>query len=227
MSDPITILVVDDHGVLLRGLGLLLDAEADMHVVGQAQTEDVALEIAESQQPQIILLDITLQDSSGLDLIEKFKGCSPTSHIIMLTMHDNKQYMQKAMAKGARGFVLKKGIDQDLLYAVRAVMRGDVYVHPSLLADYIPTSPGKQTVNGQGSDSNEALLWANLSDREQEVLSLVAHGFTSKEIAHKCFLSEKTVATYRSRGMIKLDLTSRADLVSMVLKLGKMDNPTI
>ena len=221
MSEPTTILVVDDHGVLLRGLCLMLDAEKDMTVVGQAQTVDQALELAKSRQPALILLDITLQDSSGLDLIEKLQKLAPQTRIVMLTMHENKEYMQQAMARGARGFVLKKGIDQDLLYAVRSVMRGDIYIHPTLLSDYISTSTDPEQ-GAADNGNNDILLWATLSEREQEVLTLVARGFTSKEIADQCFLSEKTVATYRSRGMIKLAFSSRSELVQLVLNLGKL-----
>jgi two-component system response regulator NreC len=225
MTETTKILVVDDHGVLLRGLCLLLDAEEDMSVVGQAQTADLALQQAKSLQPDLILLDITLQSTSGLDIIEQLQEQVPQTRVVMLTMHENKEYMRQAMSKGARGFVLKKGIDQDLLYAVRSVMRGDVYVHPSVLSDYIPASAEQRDDMEEESD-NDCLLWQTLSEREQEVLVLVARGFTSKEIAEQCFLSEKTVATYRSRGMIKLGFSRRAELVQLALSLGKLQATT-
>ena len=211
-------MVVDDHVMLLHGLCLLLNAEPDIEVVAQAENGEEALALAQSCTPDIILLDITLQKMSGLDLIKQLLSRVPESRIIMLTMHDNVEYLQKALQRGAKGFVLKKGLEEDLLYAIRSVMRGEVYIHPSLLKSYIPNS-GKTTPTAKDDDVNS---WSGLSDREQEILIHVARGYTSKEIAEKCLLSEKTVATYRSRGMSKLGLEKRSQLVRLVMRLGKM-----
>jgi len=219
MKDKITrIMVVDDHVMLLHGLCLLLNAEADLEVVAQASDADEALQKAQTCSPDIVLLDITLQRTSGLDLIEGLLARVPQTRIIMLTMHDNPQYMQKALQRGAKGFVLKKGLEEDLLYAIHSVMRDEVYVHPSLLKTYIPDS-GKSEIPDA---DRERARWEDLSDREQEVLALVARGYTSKEIGEHCLLSEKTVATYRSRGMAKLDIEKRSELVRLAMRLGKM-----
>ncbi len=211
-------MVVDDHVMLLHGLCLLLNAEADIEVVAQASNADEALEQVQTCSPDIVLLDITLQESSGLDLIEELLALAPQTRVIILTMHDNPQYMQRALRKGAKGFVLKKGLEEDLLYAIHSVMRGEVYIHPSLLKTYIPDS-GKSELPDH---DRELARWANLSKREQEVLTLVARGYTSKEIGERCLLSEKTVATYRSRGMTKLDFEKRSELVRLAMRLGKM-----
>jgi len=211
-------MVVDDHIMLLHGLCLLLNAEADIEVVAQATNGEEALALAQTCKPDIILLDITLQKMSGLDLIKQLLSQVPKSRIIMLTMHDNVEYLQKALQRGAKGFVLKKGLEEDLLYAIRSVMRGEVYIHPSLLQSYIPNS-GKTTLMAKDDDVNN---WSGLSEREQEILIHVARGYTSKEIAEKCLLSEKTVATYRSRGMNKLNIEKRSQLVRLVMRLGKM-----
>ena len=214
----IKVMVVDDHIMLLHGLCLLLNAEADIEVVAQATNGEEALALAQTCKPDIILLDITLQKMSGLDLIKQLLSQVPKSRIIMLTMHDNVEYLQKALQRGAKGFVLKKGLEEDLLYAIRSVMRGEVYIHPSLLQSYIPNS-GKTTLMAKDDDVNN---WSGLSEREQEILIHVARGYTSKEIAEKCLLSEKTVATYRSRGMNKLNIEKRSQLVRLVMRLGKM-----
>ncbi len=214
----IKVMVIDDHVMLLHGLCLLLNAELDIEVVAQASEEQEALTLAATCRPDIILLDITLQKTSGLDLIEKLLKISQQTRIIMLTMHDNAQYLQKALQKGARGFVLKKGLEEDLLYAIRSVMRDEVYIHPSLVKTYIPNS-GSKAISKEDAD---VISWAELSDREQEVLIQVARGYTSKEIAEKCLLSEKTVATYRSRGMSKLNIEKRSQLVRLIMRLGKM-----
>jgi len=219
MKDKITrIMVVDDHVMLLHGLCLLLNAETDIEVVAQASDADEALQQVRTCSPDIVLLDITLQKSSGLDLIEELLTRAPKTRIIMLTMHDNPHYMQRALQRGAKGFVLKKGLEEDLLYAIHSVMRDEVYIHPSLLKAYIPDS-GR---NELPEHDRELARWANLSNREQEVLALVARGYTSKEIGERCLLSEKTVATYRSRGMTKLDFEKRSELVRLAMRLGKM-----
>ncbi len=211
-------MVVDDHVMLLCGLSLLLNAETDFEVVARASDAEEALEKAQISKPDIILLDITLQKTSGLDLIEELLALVPQTRIIMLTMHDNPHYMEQALQRGAKGFVLKKGLEEDLLYAIHSVMRDEVYIHPSLLKTYIPDS-GKSRIPDIDRDRAR---WEILSDREQEVLALVARGYTSKEIGEHCLLSEKTVATYRSRGMAKLDIEKRSELVRLAMRLDKM-----
>jgi two-component system, NarL family, response regulator NreC len=216
-EQKISLLVIDDHPLLLAGLCMLLNAETDMEVVGQADNAREAVVIATEKKPQIILLDITLQETSGLDLLPTFRERCPDSRVIMLTMHEDQQYMQKAIQTGAAGFVLKKGLDVDLLYAIRAVSRGEMFIQPSMLKDYLqPQSPRGH----EPPEDKDAVLWGSLSTREREVMAEVARGYTSKEIGEKLFLSEKTVATYRSRAMFKLGLETRADLIDLALKIG-------
>lgn len=211
------ILVVDDHPLLLSGLGMLLNAEADLEVCGQTDRAETALSLAAELQPDIILLDISLQDSSGLDLIPRLLTLAPEGRIIMLTMHEDPRYLQRAMGAGARGFVLKKGLDADLLYAIRTVQRGEIYVHPSMLLEFVVGEAGESP-----PEDHQARLWESLSQREQQVMLAVARGHTSREIAEQYFLSDKTVTTYRARAMTKLDLASKAELVDLVVALGKM-----
>ena len=226
MTDPqtTTILVVDDHPLLLSGLGMLLNAEADLEVVGQTDRAPSALELAEKLQPDIILLDITLNDTSGIDLLPRLLEVSPQSRVIMLTMHENQRYLQLAMNAGARGFVLKKGLDADLLYAVRTVHRGEVYVHPSMLLEFVGGDSGRtEPQEYQESPDHRSQLWHSLSQREQQVMLAVAQGHTSREIAQRYFVSDKTVTTYRSRAMAKLGLASKAELVKLVMDLGLLN----
>jgi two-component system, NarL family, response regulator NreC len=218
-AHKISLLVVDDHPLLLAGLCMLLNAEEDMEVVGQADNAREAMRLAKEKKPQIILLDITLQETSGLDLLPTIREACPDSRVIMLTMHEDQQYMHKAIQTGAAGFVLKKGLDVDLLYAIRAVMRGEMFIQPSMLKDYLQPS-GKNPLGQEPPPDKDAVLWNSLSTREREVMAEVARGYTSKEIGEKLFLSEKTVATYRSRAMFKLGLETRADLIDLALKIG-------
>lgn len=212
-SKTISIVIVDDHKLLLSGLTLLLNGEEDFEVVGQADNGSDGLELATTLQPHIILLDITLSNRSGLDILPDLLNRSPESKVIMLTMHNDYRYLEEAMNKGAKGFVLKKGIDVDLIYAIRLVMQGETYIHSSMLPDYVAAH------QQESEETIDKILWQSLSGREQEVIQLVVKGFTSREIAEKLFLSEKTIATYRSRAMTKLGFSSRAELVSFMDRL--------
>lgn len=213
---PIRILLADDHAVLRAGLKLLLDAQADMHVVGEAADGQAVLALAEETQPDLILLDLTMPYLGGLEALPLLRKSAPQARVLILTMHDDEGYLKQALRAGASGYVLKKAADTELLSAIRAVMRGEVYVHPaltrSLLEDVIP---GRDVREEDAGD-----LWDVLSDREQEVLRLVALGHTSREIGDQLSLSVKTVETYRARGMEKLGLRSRAALVKYALARG-------
>jgi DNA-binding NarL/FixJ family response regulator len=208
-NEMIRILVVDDHPVLLSGLSLLLNAEPDMEVAGTADLGPKALVQARELQPDIVLLDISLPGTSGLLLLPEILRQTPKTRVLMLTMHEDHQYLKEAVAKGAKGFILKKCLDVDLLYAIRSVMRGQMYIHPAMMPDILAEQE-------KGAASPEELLWLSLSTREQQVMLAVAMGYTSREIAEQHFLSEKTVATYRSRAMAKLGLETRAELVDFV-----------
>jgi DNA-binding NarL/FixJ family response regulator len=208
-DNMIRILVVDDHPVLLSGLSLLLNAEPDMEVAGTADSGPKALAQAKELQPDIVLLDISLPGTSGLLLLPEILRQAPKTRVLMLTMHEDHQYLKEAVAKGAKGFILKKCLDVDLLYAIRSVMRGQMYIHPAMMPDILAEQE-------RGTASPEELLWLSLSTREQQVMLAVTMGYTSREIAEQHFLSEKTVATYRSRAMAKLGLETRAELVDFV-----------
>lgn len=213
MSEPIRILLADDHAVLRAGLRLLLSSQEGWTVVGEAETGTEALTLAEKLQPDLILLDLSLPALNGLDALPALRRLAPTAKILILTMHDDRQYLRQALKTGASGYVLKKAADVELLSAVRAVMRGEVYVHPSmtraLLEDLLPEPV-----------ADEMESWDSLSEREQEVLRHVALGYTGAEIAAQLNLSVKTVETYRARGMEKLGLRNRAALVRFALKKG-------
>ena len=208
------VLIADDHAVLRSGLRLLLTSQNEYEVVGESSSGTETLALAETLQPDLILLDLSMPSLSGLDALPMLRILTPYARILILTMHDDAQYLRQALKLGASGYVLKKAADAELLSAMRAVLRGEVYVHPSitriLLEDLLP---GAQMMNGENA-------WANLSEREQEVLKMVALGHTSAEIAEQLSLSTKTVETYRARGMEKLGLRTRAALVRFALQEG-------
>ena len=206
------VLLADDHAVLRSGLRLLLTSQNEYAVVGEASSGAEPLSLAERLQPDLILLDLNMPSLGGLDALPTLRKLVPSAKILILTMHDDPQYLRQALKNGASGYVLKKAADAELLSAMRAVLRGEVYVHPSmtriLLEDMLPES--------QLTDKN--IAWNSLSEREQEVLKMVALGHTSAEIATQLSLSAKTVETYRARGMEKLGLRTRAALVRYALQ---------
>lgn len=205
------VLLADDHAVLRSGLRLLLTSQNEYDVVGEASSGTETLSLAEKLQPDLILLDLSMPALGGLDALPTLRKLVPSARILILTMHDDPQYLRQALKYGASGYVLKKAADTELLSAIRAVLRGEVYVHPSmtrvLLENMLPES--------QSTNEN---TWGSLSEREQEVLRMVALGHTSVEIANQLGLSAKTVETYRARGMEKLGLRTRAALVKFVLQ---------
>jgi len=211
-TNVIRILLADDHAVLRSGLRLLLEAQTEISVVGEAETGTQAISLTQELQPDIILLDLSMPGLGGLDALPVLRSSSPGTRVLILTMHDEPQYLRQAIKSGAAGYVLKKAADVELLSAIRATMRGEVYVHPSM------TRPLLDDLMPERDDSESKGLWERLSQREQEVLRLVALGYTSTEIADKLCLSSKTVDTYRARGMEKLGLRSRASLVRFALQ---------
>jgi two-component system response regulator NreC len=214
MSASVRILLADDHAVLRSGLRLLLTNTNEYEVVGEASSGIETLSLAEQLQPDLILLDLSMPALGGLEALPTLRKLVPSTRILILTMHDDPQYLRQALKHGASGYVLKKAADAELLSAMRSVLRGEVYVHPSmtriLLEDMLPTS--------QSAENED--IWRSLSEREQEVLKMVALGHTSAEIAEQLNLSAKTVETYRARGMEKLGLRTRAALVKFTLQEG-------
>ena len=219
-TELIRILLADDHAVLRAGLKLLLDGESDMRVVGEAADGAAVLPLSQACQPDIILLDLTMPRLGGLEILPLLQKHVPLAMVLILTMHDDEGYLRQALKDGASGYVLKKAADIELLSAIRAVMRGEVYIHSAmtrpLLDDVMPDASQEITLTGKE-------LWTTLSDREQEVLRLVALGYKGREIADQLSLSVKTVETYRARGMDKLQLRSRAALVRYALNNGLID----
>lgn len=212
------ILLADDHAILRSGLRLMLASQEDLDIVGEASTGTETLKQSESLQPDLILLDLSMPGLGGLDVLPVLHRISPAAKILVLTMHDDKHYLHEALQSGAAGYVLKKAADTELISAIRAVLNGEMYVHHSmmrfLIEDVLPLKEHTGLTD----------LWESLSEREQEVLRLVALGYTSSEIAEKLSLSAKTVETYRARGMEKLGLRNRAALVHFALSRGLISN---
>jgi DNA-binding NarL/FixJ family response regulator len=208
----ITVLIVDDHAVLRAGLKLLLDREDDLDAIGEAADARNAVFLTRRHKPGVILLDVTMPGRSGLDVLPELLTESPESRVLILSMEDDPSYVRQAFAAGASGYLLKEAADAELVDAVRRVAAGEQYVHPTLGARLL--SP---VVGDAGLDE--------LSDREREVLTLLAHGHTNHEIAEQLVVSVRTVESHRSHIMSKLRLSTRAELVSYALQHGLLKRP--
>lgn len=208
------ILIADDHAVLRSGLRFLLGSTGEFEVVGEASSGLETLTLAEQLQPDLILLDLSMPALGGLEALPTLRKLAPNARILILTMHDDPQYLRQALKQGANGYILKKAADSDLFSAIRAVLRGEMYIHSSMTRTLLEEMlPKAQTGESQHT-------WDSLSEREREVLKRVALGYTSAEIAEQLNLSPKTVETYRARGMEKLGLRTRAALVKFALQEG-------
>jgi two-component system, NarL family, response regulator NreC len=214
-AQKIRVLIADDHAILRAGLRMLISAQPDMMVVGEAEDGAQAIRIARETSPDVAVLDITMPETGGLHAIAELQKNQTPLRVLLLTMHDEPAYLRTALAAGASGYVLKKSVDADLLSAIRAVHKGRTYVDSELANDLIHEL--RPDYAQARTDSPEANM---LSERETQVLKLVAEGFSSREIAEQILISTKTVETYRRRFAEKLGLESRADIVRYALDSG-------
>jgi two-component system response regulator NreC len=209
----IRIVVVDDHAVVRSGLRLLLDAQDDLEVVAEAADARNAIFEARVHKPDVVLLDVVMPGRSGIEVIPDLLEESPASNVRVLSMQDDPAYVREAFAAGAKGYVLKEAADAEVVGAVREVAAGGQYVHPTLGARLVAAEAEERA---RAEDDP-------LSDREREVLRLLALGHTNQEIAEQLFLSVRTVETHRAHIMQKLRISTRAELVRYALSAGLMD----
>lgn len=206
MIAPIRVLLVDDHAVVRSGLRLLLEKEADLVVIGEAENGAQAIHQATALQPAVIVMDITLPDFNGVETTRRIHALLPNVRVLALTMHDEDTYLVPFLQAGGHGYVRKSAADRDVVAAIRAVARGESFVQPAGVA---------AMVREHQSPKSEV---ETLSDRERQVLVLTAKGYTSREIGDQLALSPRTVETYRERIMQKLGMTHRSELVEYALK---------
>ncbi|OGO47427.1 MAG: DNA-binding response regulator [Chloroflexi bacterium RBG_16_64_32] len=210
----IRVVLADDHAVLRAGLRALLSLEADMEVVGEAGNGREAMELAQSLTPDVIVMDISMPEVDGLAAARGIHEMELPCHIVILTVHAEEDYLFQTLQMGASGYVLKSSADRELMDAIRAAHRGEVFLYPSavkkVLGEYL------KGARGEGAKRE----YEALTSREKEVLKLTAEGFTNQEIAEKLVISPKTVDTYRQRIMEKLNLHHRSELVRYALKTG-------
>lgn len=203
------LLLADDHSVLRSGLRLLLSRQPSLEVVAEAGDGWEALDLCRQHQPDILVLDLSMPRLDGLEVLRHVQADMPWLKVLVLTMHEDPEYLRRALGAGARGYVLKRAVDAELLSAVRVVAEGGTYVYPTLATALMKAhaEPASRPPHSR----------PNLSDRETEVLRLTALGHSQQEVGEKLGLSPRTVETYKARLMEKLGLRSRAELVRYAL----------
>lgn len=221
----IRVLIADDHAVLRSGLRLLINSQPDLEVVGEAADGPEALRQAADLCPDVLTLDIAMPGNNITELLGQLRQHCPKTRVLVLTMHDSPTYLRLALAAGAAGFLVKTAADTELLSAIRAVHRGRMFVDLSLEEGEAQAVLGEISADAGPARSADDVKPAPLSQREREVLILLADGLTNQQIADRLFLSVKTIETYRSRIGHKLGLRSRADFIRYVREQNLRDAP--
>lgn len=213
MNDELRILLVDDHAILRAGLKALLDAEDDMRVVGEAGTGEEAIDLLPHVKPDIVVMDISMPGMGGVEATRRVMERSDPPKVLVLTMHGEEEHLLAILEAGGSGFVRKTSADEDLTRAIRTVAADEVFLNPSA---------AKLLLNGfrVQNEKKERDPLDRLTERERQVLAMTAEGYSSTEIGKKLFISPKTVDTYRSRIMDKLELHHRSELVRFALRTG-------
>ncbi len=206
----ISVVVVDDHAVVRSGLRLLLESQDDIEVVGEAGNAKDAIFRARALKPDVLLLDVVMPGESGIDVLPQLLKESPDTKVLVLSMQDDPSYVREAFGAGASGYVLKEAADEEVVSAIREVAGGGRYVHPAL---------GARLVAAEAAERAAAEA-DPLSDREREILRLLALGHTNQEIAQQLYISVRTAESHRAHIMQKLRLTTRAELVRYALSRG-------
>ncbi len=210
----IKILIAEDHAIVREGIRMILDAEPDFDVVGEAKDGRQAVDLARALSPDVVVMDISMPEMTGIEATQQIRRLCPETHVLILTMHEEESYVFQLLQMGASGYVLKRAAATDLVEAVRAASRGEAFLYPSVarsvVADYLD-----RVRTGEGRDRYDGL-----TDREREILVLLAEGLTNAQIADRLYISVKTVQTHRAHIMEKLDLHDRSLLVRYAVRKG-------
>jgi two-component system, NarL family, response regulator NreC len=211
-TDRIKVLLADDHAVLRAGLRMLIDAQGDMRVVGEAGDGREAARLAAELKPDLVVMDVSMPGGSGIKAIEDVRAACATSQVLVLSMHQEPAYVRAALTAGASAYVAKRSADTELLKAIRTVAAGQTYLDPTVAGGLDTQEQPPRPAAGASLD--------RLSGRERQVLELLTQGYTNQQIADRLFLSVKTAETYRARIGKKLGLKDRADFVRYGLEMG-------
>jgi DNA-binding NarL/FixJ family response regulator len=217
VTGKIRIVLADDHPIVLDGLRNLIRAEPDLELVGEAASGLSALKIIREQRPDVAVLDISMPELNGILLSRRLAGEMPALRLLVLTLHEDRAYLNQALEAGVRGYVLKRSAVENLVQAIRAVMVGGLYIDPAIVGRVFESKQiNKRLAARKG-------VAPALTDREADVLKMAALGFTNKEIASRLDVGVKSIETYKARGLEKLGLKTRAELVRYASGQGWLD----
>jgi two-component system, NarL family, response regulator NreC len=214
--DKITVLVADDHPVVRAGVRMLISAQPDMEVVGEAADGAECVERVAALRPHVVVLDLSMPRLAGLPALREIVEQHPDIRVLVLTMHEEPATARQVLDAGAAGFLVKRAVDVELIAAIRAVRRGEIFVHSALTGPLLAMARAR----AKGDAPHPAPHAEPLSPRELEVLGLLARGYTNQQVADRIFVSVKTVETYRARVLEKLGLRTRAELTRYALAHG-------
>lgn len=214
---PIRILIAEDHAIVREGVRLILAAQPDIEVVGEATNGRQAIAMACELRPDVVCMDISMPDIDGLEATRRIKECCPEVAVLALTVHETDEYFFQMLKAGASGYVLKGAASEDLVAALRAAARGEVFLYPTvakkLVDDYLSRTGDRETAD----------YHHRLTPREREVLTLIGEGLTNREIAERLVISLSTVQTHYSHIIEKLGLNNRAELIKYAIRHGLID----
>ncbi len=213
LSEQIRVVLADDHTILREGIRSLLEPEDHIEVVGEAETGKEAVQKVEELEPDVILMDISMPEMNGIKATSEISEKYPDVKILILTMHDEEGYVQPIIKAGASGYVIKRTATRELVSAIEAVVQGNTILHPSVTDRLLE---GESSAGG----SKDGDMYDGLTDRELEVLTLIAEGLTNQEIADELYISIKTVQAHRANIMDKLGLNDRVALTKYAIKKG-------
>lgn len=211
--NKLCIFLADDHAIIREGLKSLINAQPDMNVIGETDNGRTAWLEAKALSPDVVVMDISMPELNGAKATELLKRDCPQTKVLALTVHNDQGYVHQVLKAGASGYVLKRAAAHELIQAIRAVAAGDTYLDPSIVSNVVGSYVRKQS-------AKEGLPSGDLSEREMEVMRLIALGYSNKEIAFKLDISVRTVETYKVRLMEKLSFHSRAEIVRYALLQG-------
>jgi DNA-binding NarL/FixJ family response regulator len=208
----IRVVLAEDHETVREGLKLLIDSQSDMETIGEAGNGNLAIKLTQELKPDLVLMDISMPEMNGLKATKKLKECCPDIYVLTLTRHTDESFLQQLLSAGASGYVLKQSAPSELIRAIRAVASGSKYLDTSITEKVVGGYLKQPAVRTENSGS--------ITEREAEVLKLIAWGYSNKEIAARLQLSVKTVEVHKANAMKKMDMNSRIDIVRYALLQG-------
>lgn len=211
--DKIKIVIAEDHLTVREGIKMLINSQTDMEVIGEAENGNAAIRETKKLSPDIVLMDVTMPELNGLKATKKIKQVCPETKVLVLTRHTDDAYLQQLIEAGASGYVLKQSAHMELIHAIQAVAKGNSYLDPSITNKVMNRYASRFFSHGSKNSTH-------LTDRETEILQLIAWGYSNKEIAARCNISVKTVEAHKAKAMSKMEMHSRIDIVRYAILQG-------